>query len=166
MKPRTRARRTRVARRTRTSPRTRSERSAAAEVRSAAAPLPVGPYSQAVTADGWLFLSGQIPLDPATQKLVPGGIEEQTQQVLENLAAVLAAGGSSLAQVLRTTVYLADLSLFQRMNAVYARYFAQAPQPARATIQAAALPLGALVEIDAIARAARAPARRRRAGAR
>jgi len=152
------------ARRARTRP--RSARGAAAEVRSAAAPLPVGPYSQAVAADGWIFLSGQIPLDPATQKLVPGGIEEQTQRVIENLAAVLAAGGSSLAQVLRTTVYLADLALFQRMNAVYARYFEQVPQPARATIQAAALPLGALVEIDAIARAARPPARRRRARAR
>jgi len=121
------------------------------EVRSPAAPLPVGPYSQAVAHGGLLFLSGQIPLDPTTQKLVAGEIEEQTVRVIENLAAVLAAGGSSLASVVRTTVYLADLALFPRMNAVYARYFEQVPRPARATIQAAALPLGAQIEIDAIA---------------
>jgi 2-iminobutanoate/2-iminopropanoate deaminase len=111
----------------------------------------VGPYSQAVAQAGLLFVSGQIPLDPATQKLVVGEIEAQTERVLENLAAVLAAGGSSLARVLRTTVYLADLTLFPRMNAVYARYFASDPRPARSAIQAAALPLGAQIEIDAIA---------------
>jgi 2-iminobutanoate/2-iminopropanoate deaminase len=122
------------------------------EIRTSAAPLPVGPYSQAVAYGGLLFVSGQIPLDPGSQKLVAGEIEAQTERVLENLAAVLAAGGSSLAGVLRTTVYLADLALFPRMNAVYARFFDQAPRPARATIQAAALPLGALIEIDAIAR--------------
>ena len=122
------------------------------EIRTSAAPLPVGPYSQAVAHGGLLFVSGQIPLDPATQKLVGGEIEAQTERVIENLAAVLAAGGSSLAGVLRTTVYLADLALFPRMNAVYARYFDRAPRPARSTIQAAALPLGALIEIDAIAR--------------
>ena len=122
------------------------------EIRSTSAPLPVGPYSQAVACGGLLFLSGQIPLDPGTQKLIAGEIEAQTERVIENLAAVLAAGGCSLADVLRTTVYLADLSLFPRMNAVYARYFERAPRPARSTIQAAALPLGALIEIDAIAR--------------
>ena len=122
------------------------------EIRSSSAPLPVGPYSQAVASGGLLFLSGQIPLDPATQKLVAGEIEAQTERVIENLAAVLAAGGCSLADVLRTTVYLADLALFPRMNAVYARYFERAPRPARSTIQAAALPLGAMIEIDAIAR--------------
>jgi 2-iminobutanoate/2-iminopropanoate deaminase len=127
-------------------------RAAASEVRTPAAPLPVGPYAQAVAHGGLLFVSGQIPLDPATQKLVPGEIEAQTERVIENLAAVLAAGGSSLAGVLRTTVYLADLTLFPRMNAVYARYFDQPPRPARSTIQAAALPLGAQIEIDAIAR--------------
>jgi 2-iminobutanoate/2-iminopropanoate deaminase len=121
------------------------------EIRTAAAPLPVGPYSQAVAHGGLLFVSGQIPLDPATQRLVAGEIEAQTERVLENLAAVLAAGGSSLAGVLRTTVYLTDLVLFPRMNAVYARYFDQVPRPARSTLQAAALPLGAQIEIDAIA---------------
>ena len=133
--------------------RTRSSRArtTAAEVRSPAAPSPVGPYSQAVAAGELLFLSGQIPLDPSTQKLVAGEIEEQTVRVIENLAAVLAAGGSSLAGVVRTTVYLTDLALFPRMNAVYARYFDQLPQPARSTLQAAALPLGAQIEIDAIA---------------
>jgi 2-iminobutanoate/2-iminopropanoate deaminase len=120
-------------------------------VRTPQAPLPVGPYSQALAHGGLLFVSGQIPLDPATQKLVGGEIEAQTERVLENLAAVLAAGGSSLDRVLRTTVYLTDLSLFPRMNAVYARWFASEPRPARSTLQAAALPLGAQVEIDAIA---------------
>jgi 2-iminobutanoate/2-iminopropanoate deaminase len=140
----------------------RPARASAAEVRSSAAPLPVGPYSQAVAAGGLLFLSGQIPLDPHTQKLVAGEIEEQTVRVIENLAAVLAAGGSSLARVVRTTVYLKDLALFPRMNAVYARYFEQIPQPARATIQAAALPLGAQIEIDAIALCPRARAAQRK----
>ena len=143
------------ARRPRTAGRGRAKSARAvaapAEVRSPAAPLPVGPYSQAVAYAGLLFLSGQIPLDPNTQKLVAGEIEEQTVRVIENLAAVLAAGGSSLAGVVRTTVYLTNLALFPRMNAVYARYFEQVPRPARATIQAAALPLGAQIEIDAIA---------------
>jgi 2-iminobutanoate/2-iminopropanoate deaminase len=125
--------------------------SGAREIRTAAAPLPVGPYSQAVAHRGLLFVSGQIPLDPTTQKLVAGEIEAQTERVIENLAAVLAAGGSSLAGVLRTTVYLTDLALFPRMNAVYARYFDRVPRPARSTLQAAALPLGAQIEIDAIA---------------
>jgi 2-iminobutanoate/2-iminopropanoate deaminase len=134
------------------------------EIRSSSAPLPVGPYSQAVACGGLLFLSGQIPLDPGTQQLVAGEIEAQTERVIENLAAVLAAGGCSLADVLRTTVYLADLALFPRMNAVYARYFDRAPRPARSTIQAAALPLGALIEIDAIARQAREAGAQRAAG--
>jgi reactive intermediate/imine deaminase len=120
-------------------------------VRTQAAPAPVGPYAQAVAHEGLLFCSGQIPLDPATGKLVAGEIEAQTERVLENLGAVLAAGGSSFARVLRTTVYLADLALFPRMNAVYARYFASEPRPARTTIRAGALPAGALIEIDAIA---------------
>ena len=120
-------------------------------VRSDAAPAPVGPYSQAIAHGGLLFVSGQIPLDPATGQLVEGGIEAQVERVLQSLAAVLEAGGSSLAQVLRTTVYLADLSLFPRVNEVYARHFSHEPPPARVTIQAAALPLGAQVEIDAIA---------------
>jgi 2-iminobutanoate/2-iminopropanoate deaminase len=121
------------------------------EIRSAAAPQPVGPYSQAVACGGLVFASGQVPLDPATGKLVEGDIEAQTRRVLANLAAVLEAAGTSLAGVLRTTVYLADLGDFQRMNAVYAEHFAKPPLPARTTIQAARLPLGARIEIDAIA---------------
>ncbi len=121
------------------------------EIRTDAAPHPAGPYSQALAHNGLLFLSGQIPIDPATGSLVDGEIEAQTQQVIANLSKLLEAAGSSLQQVLRTTVYLVDLSLFARVNAVYAEHFSGTPRPARVTIQAAALPLGAQVEIDAIA---------------
>ncbi len=114
------------------------------------APAAIGPYSQAIASGGFLFCSGQIPLDPATGKLIEGGIEAQTERVLRNLEAVLAAGGSSLAAVVKTTVYLADLGDFPAMNAVYGKFFAADP-PARATVQAAKLPAGARVEIDAIA---------------
>jgi 2-iminobutanoate/2-iminopropanoate deaminase len=123
----------------------------ATEVHTPEAPEPVGPYSQAVRLDGLVFLSGQIPLDPATGKLVEGEIEDQTRQVLANLKAVLSASGSSLGRVVKTTVYLCDLSLFPRVNAIYAEAFDALPSPARATVQVAALPLGAQVEIDAIA---------------
>ena len=122
------------------------------EVRTSKAPDPVGPYSQAIRSEGLLFLSGQIPLDPSSGSPVDGEIEAQTRQVLDNLRAVLEAGDSSLDRVLKTTVYLVDLSLFPRVNAVYAEYFASDPTPARATVQVAALPLGVQVEIDAIAR--------------
>jgi 2-iminobutanoate/2-iminopropanoate deaminase len=122
------------------------------EIRTPDAPAPVGPYSQAVLEGGWIFASGQIPLDPATQKLVGGEIEDEAERVIANLSAVLREGGASLADVLRTTVYLTDLSLFPRVNAVYARHFTGSPAPARATVQVAALPLGARIEIDAIAR--------------
>lgn len=121
------------------------------EARSDAAPAPVGPYSQAVEHDGWIFASGQIPLDPASGELVGGEIEDQARQVLANLRAVLEAAGASLDDVVRTTVYLIDLSHFPRVNAVYAEHFTAEPRPARATVQVAALPLGAAVEIDAIA---------------
>ena len=121
------------------------------EVRTEAAPRPVGPYSQAVVTRGFVFASGQVPLDPATGALVSGEIEVQTDRVIENLRAVLEAAGSSLDRVVRTTVYLADLGLFARMNEVYARHFRTDPKPARSTIQAARLPLGAAIEIDAIA---------------
>jgi 2-iminobutanoate/2-iminopropanoate deaminase len=104
-------------------------------------------------AGGFVFASGQIPLDPATGKLVSGEIEAQTERVLDNLRAVLEAAGSSLDRVLRSSVFLVDLALFPRMNAVYARYFANDPKPARSTVQVAALPLGAQVEIDVIAQA-------------
>ncbi|MBW2230349.1 MAG: hypothetical protein JRH17_08170 [Deltaproteobacteria bacterium] len=122
------------------------------EVRTDSAPAPIGPYSQAVIHAGLIFASGQIPLDPAKGEIVPGEIEQQTEQVIENLAQVLRAGGSGLHNVLKTTVYLTDLSLFPRVNAVYARHFDADPPPARATVQVAALPFGAAVEIDAIAR--------------
>jgi len=120
-------------------------------VESQAAPAPVGPYSQAVAHGEWVFASGQIPLDPATGALVEGGIEAQTEQVIANLRAVLEAAGSSLTRVVKATVYVTDLALFARINAVYARHFAGDPPPARATVQVAALPLGAAVEIDVIA---------------
>ena len=121
------------------------------EVRTESAPAPVGPYSQAIRHAGLVFLSGQIPLDPATGKIVQGEIEDETRQVLANLAAVLEASKSSLDQVLKTTVYLTDMGLFPRVNAVYAEAFKTDPAPARATVEVAALPLGARVEIDAIA---------------
>jgi 2-iminobutanoate/2-iminopropanoate deaminase len=121
------------------------------EIRSEAAPRPVGPYSQAVAHGKWVFVSGQIALDPATGRMVSGDVQAQTARVLDNLRAVLEAAGSSLAHVVRTTVYLADLADFLRMNEVYERAFESSPRPARTTIQAAALPLGAAVEIDAIA---------------
>jgi 2-iminobutanoate/2-iminopropanoate deaminase len=120
-------------------------------VHSDRAPAPVGPYSQAVSHAGWVFASGQIPLDPRTGALAPGDIEAQTEQVIANLAAVLEAAGSSLARVVRTTVYVTDLGQFARINAVYARHFTGAVAPARATVQVAGLPLGAAIEIDAIA---------------
>ena len=129
------------------------------EIRSSGAPAPVGPYSQAVEHAGWIFASGQIPLDPATGKLVAGGIEEQTRRVLANLRAVLEAAGASLGDVVRTTIYLVDLSQFARVNGVYAEHFPGTPKPARATVQVAALPLGAAVEIDVIARKRRGAAR-------
>jgi 2-iminobutanoate/2-iminopropanoate deaminase len=116
------------------------------------APAAIGPYSQAVRAGEWLFLSGQIPLDPATGKMVEGGIEPQTERVILNLKAVLEAAGGSLASVVKTTVFLADLGHFQAFNGVYGKHFAAVPAPARATVQVAALPRGALVEIEAIAR--------------
>jgi 2-iminobutanoate/2-iminopropanoate deaminase len=114
------------------------------------APKAIGPYSQAVVANGVAYLSGQIPLDPATNQLVQGGIGEQTERVLENLKAVLEACGASLDSVVKTTVYLKDMSEFQQMNEVFGRYFSANP-PARATIQAAKLPRDVSVEIDAIA---------------
>ena len=115
------------------------------------APAPVGPYSQAIVHGGLVYASGQIPLDPATGKVVEGEIEAQTEQVLANLGAVLEASGSSLEAIVRTTIYLTDLSLFARVNEVYARHMRATDPPARATVGVAALPLGVGVEIDAIA---------------
>jgi 2-iminobutanoate/2-iminopropanoate deaminase len=121
-------------------------------VHSEAAPKAVGPYSQGLKAGGFLFTSGQIPLDPATGKLVAGGIDEQTRRVMENLRAVLAAGGATFDDIVKTTIYLTNLSDFATVNTIYASYFGSTP-PARSTVQVAALPLGASVEIDLIARA-------------
>jgi 2-iminobutanoate/2-iminopropanoate deaminase len=114
------------------------------------APKAIGPYSQAVIHNGIAYLSGQIPLDPATGMIVEGDIAVQTQCVLENLKAVLEACGSSLGQVLKTTVFLKDMGEFPMMNEVYARYFSKNP-PARATVEAARLPRDVRVEIEAIA---------------
>jgi 2-iminobutanoate/2-iminopropanoate deaminase len=114
------------------------------------APRAIGPYSQAIKANGLIFASGQIPLDPATMQIVEGGVERQTERVLDNLKAVLEAAGSSLDRVVKTTVYLADMNEFAAMNEVYARFFG-ATKPARATVQAARLPRDVRVEIDVIA---------------
>jgi 2-iminobutanoate/2-iminopropanoate deaminase len=113
-------------------------------------PKAIGPYSQAVRANGFVFVSGQIALDPSTQKLVSGEIMVQTERVLENLKAILSAAGSSLEKVVRTTVFLSDMNEFTAMNEVYARYFRE-QFPARSTVQAARLPRDVRVEIDVIA---------------
>ena len=114
------------------------------------APRAIGPYSQAVRAGNLIFASGQIPIDPATGEFVAGGIAEQTEQVLRNLRAVFEAAGVGLNQVIKTTVFLADMEDFTAMNEVYGRFFGEQP-PARATVQAARLPRDARVEIEAIA---------------
>ena len=119
-------------------------------VHSDNAPKAIGPYSQAILANPLLFCSGQIPLDPKTGELVPGDVRAQTRQVMENLGAVLTAGGASYASVVKTTIYLADLKDFAAVNEVYGSYFKEAA-PARATVQVAGLPRGALGEIDAVA---------------
>jgi 2-iminobutanoate/2-iminopropanoate deaminase len=110
---------------------------------------PVGPFSQGIRVNGLLFLSGQVGLDPATGKLVPGGIRAETEQVLRNLAAVLEAAGKTFTDVVRAGVFLTDISDFSAMNAVYEKQFIQ-PYPARTTIAVAGLPLGARVEIDLV----------------
>ena len=114
------------------------------------APAAIGPYSQAIKAGGFVFASGQIPIDPQTGEFVAGGIAEQTERVLKNLAAVLEAAGSTLDQVVKTTVFLADMKEFAAMNEVYGRFFTGAT-PARATVAAAGLPRDARVEIEAVA---------------
>ena len=113
-------------------------------------PKAIGPYSQAIRANGFVFVSGQIALDPRTQELVPGDITAQTERVLENVRAILQAAGSSLEKAVRTTVFLVDMNEFASMNQVYARYFRQ-DFPARSTVQAARLPRDVRVEIDVIA---------------
>jgi len=115
------------------------------------APAAIGPYSQAIVAGGFVHCSGQIALDPATGALVPGDVSAQAERVLANLAAVLAAAGSSLARAVKCTVYLKNMSDFAAVNAVYARHFPGDSPPARATVAVAELPKGALVEIDCTA---------------
>lgn len=114
------------------------------------APKPIGPYSQAIRAGGFLFVSGQVAIDPDTGQMVEGDIEQQTARVLENLKNILEAAGSSLEAVVKTTVYLKDMGEFSRMNAVYARAFTHEP-PARSTVEVARLPRDCKVEIDVIA---------------
>jgi 2-iminobutanoate/2-iminopropanoate deaminase len=113
-------------------------------------PKAIGPYSQAIKANGMVFLSGQIPLAPATQQLISGDVAHQTDQVLKNISGILEASGSSLSQVVKTTVFLKNMSDFGAMNEVYGRYFATAP-PARSTVEVARLPKDVLVEIEVIA---------------
>jgi 2-iminobutanoate/2-iminopropanoate deaminase len=119
-------------------------------VSTESAPKALGPYSQAIRAGQFLFVSGQVPIDPETGALVQGEIGDQTRRVFENIGAILIAGGASFQQVVRTTVYLADLGDFSAMNDVYATFFT-VPQPARSTIQAARLPRNARIEVDVIA---------------
>ncbi len=114
------------------------------------APKAIGPYSQAIKANGFVFASGQIPLDPQTMQIIEGGVREQTERVMNNLKAVLEAAGSSFDRVVKTTVFLADLNDFVDMNEVYGRFFGDAP-PARSTVEVARLPRDVRVEIDAIA---------------
>ena len=119
-------------------------------IKTESAPGAIGPYSQAVRAAGFVFASGQIPLNPQTGEMVAGGVAEQTEQVMRNLGAVLEAAGTGLDRVVKTTVFLADMNDFAAMNEVYGQYFKENP-PARATVQAARLPRDARVEIEVIA---------------
>ncbi len=114
------------------------------------APTPVGPYSQAVECNGWLFIAGQIPVEPVSGRVVEGGIAEQTDRVLKNIGAILQAAGYSFSDVVKVTCLLADMEDFKSMNAVYEHYFRFDP-PARAAFAVKSLPLGALVEIEAVA---------------
>ncbi|HME32291.1 MAG TPA: RidA family protein [Terriglobales bacterium] len=113
-------------------------------------PKAIGPYSQAIKANGFVFVSGQVALDPATQQVVPGDVAAQTERSLQNLAGILKAAGTSLDRAVKTTVFLKNMSDFAAMNEVYGRYFTQAP-PARSTVEVARLPKDVLVEIDVIA---------------
>ena len=122
-------------------------------IHTSEAPQALGPYSQAVRVGHLVFLSGQIPLDPASGNVVEGDIVVQTRRVMENLAAVLSAAGATFAEVVKTTIFLADLGHFSKMNEVYGSYFAREP-PARSTVQVGALPRGVLIEIDMIAHVA------------
>jgi 2-iminobutanoate/2-iminopropanoate deaminase len=121
-------------------------------IQTTEAPAPIGPYSQAVKCGNLLYTSGQIPIDPATGEMVEGGVREQSVQVLQNLKAVLAAAGCTFNDVIKTTVFLANMGDFPVLNGVYAKFFADETAPARSTIEVAALPKGALVEIELVAK--------------
>jgi 2-iminobutanoate/2-iminopropanoate deaminase len=120
-------------------------------VATGAAPAAIGPYSQAIVANGFVFTSGQIPLDPASGELVEGDVRVQTERVMRNLEAVLTAAGTSFARVVKSTCFLADLADFPAFNEVYAGFFSGEAPPARSTVQVAALPRGALVEVECVA---------------
>lgn len=122
-------------------------------VATASAPQAIGPYSQAIVANGFVFASGQVPIDPATGQIIDGDIEAQTERVLKNLKALVEAAGTTLDRVVKTTVYLKDMNEFARMNAVYAKFFAADP-PARSTVEVARLPKDVRIEVDLIALAA------------
>jgi 2-iminobutanoate/2-iminopropanoate deaminase len=118
---------------------------------SANGPKAVGPYSQGIVTDDFIFLSGQIPIDPATGSIIQGTVEQQTERAIQNIKTLLSEVGCDLKHVVKSTVFLVDLSKFSEMNSIYAKHF-PAPHPARSTVQVAALPLGAQVEIEVIAR--------------
>ncbi len=124
--------------------------------RTDGAPAAIGPYSQAVESHGWLYTSGQIALDPTTGELVPGGFEAEARRVLENLSAVLASAGAKFRDVVKATIYVTDLANFPRLNELYGEAMGD-HRPARSTVQVAALPKGAAVEIDLVARMPSAP---------
>lgn len=119
-------------------------------IQTSTAPQAIGPYSQAVKSNGFVFVSGQLPIDPATGELISGAIEEETKRVMENIKAILTAAGVGMGNIVKTTIFLTDLGNFAKVNEVYGSYFPSEP-PARATIQVAALPKGVRVEIEAIA---------------
>ncbi|MDD8031718.1 MAG: RidA family protein [Acidobacteriota bacterium] len=119
-------------------------------VKTDKAPKAIGPYSQAIKTNGFVFISGQIPLDPATGEIVGSTIEEQTHQVLKNIKAILESAGSSMAEVVKATVYLTDMNDFAKMNSIYAEYFSE-PFPARAAVQVVRLPREVKVEVEVIA---------------
>ncbi len=120
-------------------------------VKTDQAPSALGPYSQAIKAGGFVYTAGQVGIDPQVGKMMEGGIEEQTQRVLQNVAAILEAAGTSLAHVVKTTVFLSDMADFAAMNGVYKTFFSDDQPPARSTVQVAGLPLNALVEIECVA---------------
>ena|ERR1044071_6173349 len=120
------------------------------DILSSSAPQPIGPYSQAILANGFIFVSGQVAFDPATGNLISGGIQQQTEQVMKNLTSILQAAGSGWDKVVKTTVYLKDMSEFTQMNEIYGK-FCKSPPPARSTVEVARLPRDVSVEIDVVA---------------